>query len=552
MSSKSSGLFRFRKHDRIGAAAAEEDIAFLSQCFVDTGDLAILTDCSDARRIVVGRTGAGKSALLQQLERKEKNVIKISPENLTLNHIANSGTIRFCSEAGINLDIFYKMLWRHVFTVEVLKQRYEIVNEQSKTTFMERLFGGCGVKERDTRKHLAMEYLEKFSDKFWQDTEYRIGEIRQKVENDLQAAIKGNFPHVAFEAGGAKKLSEEQLVEVVHRGQEIVQNLQVRQLNDVLDILRDDLLGDMQRKYFIVIDRLDENWVDDSIRFQLIRALIDTAREFRRVPQVKIIVFIRTDLLETVFEYTRDSGFQEEKYRSVCFPIVWSKANLAKVLELRINKLIRDAYTSSQVLIEDVLPKASDGKPAFEYMIERTLQRPRDLIEFFNVCLQRAEESAVITRTMLFEAEHEYSKSRLLAVGDEWTVDYPGLVNMASKLLSTRNHAFRLGDIDPESVTKACYDFCIQGKILKGKVHDIAQQCAEERITTGEFARAFTSILYKTGVIGIKAEGFQKVSWAETSVFSVNPPDIHSEVRIHIHPTFWRALGIVPPPGQKI
>ena len=56
--------FTFRKHATIGAAAAEEDAKFLSECFVDTGDLEVLLDCSDRRRIILGRTGAGKSALL--------------------------------------------------------------------------------------------------------------------------------------------------------------------------------------------------------------------------------------------------------------------------------------------------------------------------------------------------------------------------------------------------------------------------------------------------------------------------------------------------------
>jgi hypothetical protein len=57
--------FLFKRLDVIGHLDAEEDKAFLTSCFVDTGELAVLRDCADARRLVLGRSGAGKTALLQ-------------------------------------------------------------------------------------------------------------------------------------------------------------------------------------------------------------------------------------------------------------------------------------------------------------------------------------------------------------------------------------------------------------------------------------------------------------------------------------------------------
>src|SRR5579872_6440689 len=79
----------FRKHASIGAAAAEEDSKFLAECFVDNGDLEPLADCSDRRRIILGRTGAGKSALVQRLSESSKAII-INPETLSFNYLTNS------------------------------------------------------------------------------------------------------------------------------------------------------------------------------------------------------------------------------------------------------------------------------------------------------------------------------------------------------------------------------------------------------------------------------------------------------------------------------
>jgi len=104
--------FRFKKNDRVGEAAAEDDDKFLFDCFVDTGDLDILRDCSSPQRIIVGRTGSGKSALIRLLASHEEHVISLAPEQLALGYLSNSEVIRFFEEAGANLDLFYQLLWR--------------------------------------------------------------------------------------------------------------------------------------------------------------------------------------------------------------------------------------------------------------------------------------------------------------------------------------------------------------------------------------------------------------------------------------------------------
>ncbi|HEU0175580.1 MAG TPA: hypothetical protein VFV58_15065 [Blastocatellia bacterium] len=105
--------FTFRRHDTVGAEAAEEDSLFLEACFTDIGDLSALIDCESPKRIILGRTGVGKTALIDQLA-KEREVIRISPESLSFNYLTNSSTLQFFLEAGVKLDLFFKLLWRHV------------------------------------------------------------------------------------------------------------------------------------------------------------------------------------------------------------------------------------------------------------------------------------------------------------------------------------------------------------------------------------------------------------------------------------------------------
>src|SRR5262245_50883029 len=111
---------KFRRNTTIGSADAESDDLFLEHCFVDTGDAAALLDCDNPQSIVLGRTGAGKTALLRQIAKQAEHCAEISPEALALNYVTNSNILKFFEESGVNLDIFYSLLWRHIITVELL------------------------------------------------------------------------------------------------------------------------------------------------------------------------------------------------------------------------------------------------------------------------------------------------------------------------------------------------------------------------------------------------------------------------------------------------
>ena len=71
--------------------------------------------------------------------------VELSPEALSLNFVTNSAVIQFFEEAGVRLDIFYTLLWRHIITVELLKLRYGIENELKQQTFFGSIVGKFSV-----------------------------------------------------------------------------------------------------------------------------------------------------------------------------------------------------------------------------------------------------------------------------------------------------------------------------------------------------------------------------------------------------------------------
>src|SRR6266508_4501487 len=66
------------------------------------------------------------------------------------------------------------------------------------------------------------------------------------------------------------------------------------------------------------------------------------------------------------------------------------------------------------------------GNP-MDYILERTLLRPRDVIAFLNECLIGAAGKSRLNWKDIAAAEGRYSQNRLLGLRDEWKTNYPGI-----------------------------------------------------------------------------------------------------------------------------
>jgi hypothetical protein len=540
--------FVFRKHANIGAADAIDDQNFLAESFVDNGELTILTDCSQPQCIIVGRTGSGKTALLERLLVTKDAVIKLAPEALALTYVSNNDVLNFFCTAGVNMDLFYRLLWRHVFAVEIIREHYQIVNEEARDGFLSRLRDRIF---RNKARQDAIDYLLRWGASFWKDSEYRVREVtktlEQKLGASLSGSLEGSIPRVglaktALNAEVAKKLSEEEKAEVIRRGQAVVDSVQMKTLSDIMDLLQNDILDDRQKRYYLTIDRLDEHWVDDELRYRLIRALLDTVRDFNnRIHNVKIIIALREDLLDRVFRYTRSPGYQEEKYRSMYLPLSWNRAELEQMLDLRVNLLVREQYTKTRMSLRDLLPDRIGRQDSLEYILARTMLRPRDAIMFLNDCIRAAEGKTKISKAVLTQAEAKYSESRLRALADEWSSDYPNLIEL---VLFLKNYPKQFKPIAVQSIIEnSMLDFLTRNTNFD-HIHCFMQEKFDDDDTAAFMVEMF-QILFHVGVVGIKSEAFVSVSWSHEGQKLLGG-DINVDATIYVHPGFWRVLGIQP------
>ncbi len=537
--------FVFKKHMSVGEADAENDKKFLEECFVDIGDYEILEDTTAPQSIVLGRTGIGKSALLEQLEKNSERVIRIEPEELALRHISNSTILNFFEEIGVNLDIFYSLLWQHTLAVELIKNKYNIDSAQAKSNFMDSITALISGKQKQQQ---ALKYIEEWGDKFWVDTETRIKEFTDKLEASLKSSIDSNVPGITLNGEAGAVLSEEQRSEVIHYGKKVVSSVQIEKLSKIVNLLAEDIFTDPQNKTYILIDRLDENWVEDGLRYKLIRALIETIKKFRNITPVKIVITLRTDLLNRVLDKTRDAGFQREKYNSLFLQLSWNKEQLMSVLDSRVDHLLKYKYTGGNVSFSDVFPDKIDKVTAAEYILDRTLLRPRDAIMFVNSCLNESQGKSEITSSIIKVAEKSYSTDRIESLKYEWFVEHPQLEKYI-EVLHHRNSNFKVSSITDEQLELLILDL-VESPELNA---DIAVKSAHSYIKSGyptsqsymnQLRQNILYILYKVGVVGIKVDGTSTVKWSHDRSQDLTAKKIENTSIVYIHKILWRALAI--------
>lgn len=531
--------FKFKKGMSIGAMDASEDDRFLESCFIDTGDISALEDTESSKSIILGRTGSGKTALLSIIRKNNDNVINLLPQELSLNYIADSNIIQFFDSTGVKLDLFYQLLWKHVLVVELIKRKYDIRNETSKKNFLDSL---AGVFKKDTSKQRAIEYLTQWGDKFWVETSSRIEDLTTKLEHELSASIDLNSIQVPLTASGSSKLSSEMREEVTNQAQKIVNKVQIQDLNRVIDILSDNIFTNKQQKYYIVIDQLDDEWVDDNIRYRLIRSLIETIKGFRKIIPVKIIIALRSDLLYRVFDKTRDSGFQEEKYEDYILKLMWRKDELRSLLDKRIDLSIREAYTSKSASFSQIFTGTPDGEKPIDFILDRTLMRPRDAISFTNECFNSAYGKTNITSQILKEAEKNYSKKRFKALCFEWVDDYP-LLEDYCRIIPGPHGSFKHSSISNSSIEKLALDLSI--KEAKDPIKDLALGLVQHNsLTKVAFRNHILRVLYRVGIIGIKRNAYTSVEWSHEDDVNISSSEIKNSQSFEVHKMLWRYLGI--------
>lgn len=547
MAQSSTDRLKFKKQDSIGVSDAADDTAFLLNCFVDTGDYDSIVDFNDPKCLVLGRTGVGKTALVTKLqEDKHDRVIVINPESLAMRHISNSTIIRYLHELDIDLNTFFKLLWRHEICVQIFVRHFKITSDSEGEKLMDKI--RYQFKKKNPRHLRSLEYMEYWKDTFWKESESHVVSMISKTESEVGGIVGGSAVGLSAKLSGAKKLTEEEEYKIKQNGQTIVDSVQMKEVADLLDMLN-DVIEFEQKQYYIVLDRLDESWVDDGLRYRLIKSLIETVKDLNRFDNLKPVVALRVDLLGHVFDVTQDTGFQEEKYSSLYLNIYWTKEQLIRLVDARINYLLQARYEKRKVLSHlDILPQTINGELSIDYIIDRTLMRPRDIIDFFNTFIQQAVGNTLINEEMVIAAESQYSKNRIKSLYFEWFTEYRNL-KYWTEILKNKTKRIKVYDFDLETLRSMCIEYTINNQL-----HDVSQidrllsatiEVVENRLSISDFRNQLFYVFYKVGILGVVEPGNDKAHWSYERSYTFDSEDLDESSVYEFHPCFRSTLKII-------
>lgn len=534
---------RGRGRYSVGGQQAEAD-PLLRESFYETTQYDEISSRDGIMSFVIGRTGSGKSAMLQRIEDENpKHVIRVTPEDLSLPYIAELGAVRHLEKNDVHLSPFFIALWKHIFLIEIIQHRYSMTSPSAKQNFLSTLMAKVS---QDSSKLAALEYLNDFGDKFWCETDERVREITERFEQQVKAEGGISSDHMPIKAhvGSTGTRTVEDRTELIDRYQKIVNDTQLPRLNKMISVLDDDILDSPQHFTWLIIDDLDRDWVGDDIANDLILSLFRAVVDLKRVQNLKIIVALRTNIFQAL-DFANKKGGQEEKFRALTMSLKWTSTDIRGMLDERVAVATDKFSLTEPTSIKSLLPASNTrrGDP-LEFILRRTLMRPRDAIAFVNLCLEASGGKPQITWDALNAAEPQYSQDRMLALRDEWKPSFPGLDNVMSVFAGAppviSPEAFRRY-LDSTTELLSMSDYIGQAWLME----------KTKRVWDGspddgglDPFRPLISLLFDIGFIGFRFATPKAVFSQDQPNLLLQPHSFSSIAGIVVHPAFWAALGI--------
>lgn len=510
--------FMFKRSMTVGSGTAESDGEFLDKCFVKTPEFETLLDYSDRKMILLGRTGSGKTALLKMIKSNVDVFINIKPDTFALQYISNIPFIQELSTLGINLEIFYKFLWLHEIMSKIIKEYFAYNRKNFFDQFVQHVVSPYRIGQ-------MKKYFEEYGDVFFE--EKSAENITQQLESKIFANV-GDSKRLSM--GG--ELTESQKKEIQTRASTCVNTTQISQLKNIIELLKEYLSENRQKRIFVAIDDLDTNWISDKTKYMLISALLSAIRLFVDVPGLKIVLAMRADVFrKTCLETNR----QNEKDEAFTLKLNWTKQMLWEVLDVRIRYLFAHKYQKNyQVKVSDVFVKEVRGISTEQYLVERTMMRPRDLITLVNMCIEDAESQSIISEEAIYSAEQKFLHNRHEALIAEWKEVYP-IVAVLVSLLYEFNNEFSFEDL------RASYAR-IESTILSGGddtdpiVRLFLTGKRQDEFTVDRNIRALLDAWYIMGVVGRQDD--VSLSFATPDHPSLDRLDYVRTEWFEVHPLF--------------
>ena len=358
------------------------------------------TKLIDGRKFfVIGRKGTGKSAIYNWVfEQQYTNNVIVS--NLSFKNFPFEKLLRLTDD-DFSRPNQYQSVWRNIILSEICKH--------------------IMIDSNSIKNESYLEIKKYFDHKFGTD----LTDLHKRVTKQTTKTKSGLFfqgTGIGTEVIKESELSDE------------FDNLTL--INSKLEFLIKEYLKiSPSVPYIIQFDQLDDNYtiyVNNDEYFQsiisLFKVVYDLNQSFYQINiPIKIICYLRSDIFYEINNYDAESARWDQHKHYLNWAIInrsdWHDPKLLQLLNKRIIKSLPDipkqnplAYVMKGISLVNNEKKTS----VFAYMVKRSFQRPRDLVQF---CIKIQEDSRKwkkLNTQNVLDGEKEYSSWLLGEVANEF------------------------------------------------------------------------------------------------------------------------------------
>ncbi len=463
-----------------GDESAEND-ANLLKYFIDPQKIERMV--KQSKSIIVGRKGAGKSAIRKYLsdymkQRGDKQIVVEAKPNYSF-----VSTTKRDDEIILKNEIFYQNLWcQYLFKLAVLE---------------------VGDLCKDKKVSASEEYARTLAKQY------------DMTNLDFIESLVSALKSIKMQAGESGEFGLD------------IENQIKKQLD--IDTLAYHIkkLTRMGYRFTFIIDDLDLGWDNSDIANNLLLGLFSSINYMKSLVDNNINIFlcVRNDMYDILMSYTTHS----DKYRN-CEYINWDNGSLIDLLTERLKfNYIENNLQVPEDIWSDVFPDKLGRNNVKKWMLDRTLQRPRELLQ---LARRYTESTAVVDSEKLKSAEEIYSKWKLDDLCTEHKFSYPGLWDIFD---FWRKEFYR----SKYHLTKEEYEPIIKRIFEKVNLHE---KWYTDLVNAGDI-EGFMKILYNIGFVGDFIRGGQG---GNKAIYAYQEEGNAPRLReVQIHPCFRKTLGVV-------
>lgn len=478
-----------------GAPAAERDINVgLGEYFVESEAFARLANRS--KTVLIGNRGSGKSAIFMILaERARKDgalVIPLRPEDYSYEMLRT--VLAGEAEGAWAKQGAFASAWKYLIYVLAMKEM-TTSGAQMKTGAAKQIYDYLRDNHKgfqDNPIALLISYLKR-----------------------LEGVKVGKY-------------------EASAKTRELAQLYRLEELAPLLPSLFEMAA---RRRIVVLVDELDKGWDNSEDAKAFVSGLFQAAVALNEHSQhFTVYISLRQELYDSIPTLYEDA----QKYRDIIETLRWDEQTLLAVIANRIRHSLPGTHELTDVeawntVFQETLTYRK--AKSVNYMIDRTLFRPRELILFCTEALQQARDAKVapIDYSVLSRAELIYSDTREKDVAAEYRFQFPGLQSVFEVF---RGRAYEMERIELEMI-------CLQ--IVSGelKVDKSATWVADQ---DPEF---LIEALWRVGFLRAYAVGGLKALRRSGSSYvgphQVATLNLQTVSRFQVHPMFRAALGMKEP-----